>query len=84
MRIRCLRVCFAAATLLVTARATTTTATAAAATTTFMVDDSDPSIEYHGSWVHSPIEDPKDLNYGATVTFTNATGSTATYGFRGE
>ena len=57
---------------------------AARATQTIMVDDGDPGIEYRGSWVHNPVQDPKDLNYGGSVTFTNATGSTATYRFAGE
>ncbi|KAM5545325.1 hypothetical protein V8D89_000938 [Ganoderma adspersum] len=56
---------------------------AAHATQTVMVDDGDPGIEYRGPWVHNPIADPKDLNYGGSVTLTNATGSTATYRFSG-
>ena len=56
----------------------------ARATQTIMVDDGDPGIEYRGAWVHNPIEDPKDFNYGGSVTFTNATGSTATYRFAGK
>ena len=54
------------------------------ATQTVMVDDGDPGIEYRGSWVHNPIEDPKDFNYGGSVTFTNVSGSIATYKFAGE
>ena len=48
-----------------------------------IVDDVDPGIEYHGTWVHNHIQDSKDL-HGGSVTFTNASGSTVTYRFSGE
>ena len=48
-----------------------------------IVDDVDPGIEYHGTWVHNHIQDVKDL-YGGSVTFTNTSGSTATYRFSGK
>ncbi len=73
MRSQCLEACIGAIFLV-----------AARATSTIMVDDSDPGIEYRGAWVHNPIDDPKDLNYAASMTFTNVSGSFATYKFRGE
>ncbi|KAI1788038.1 hypothetical protein LXA43DRAFT_670403 [Ganoderma leucocontextum] len=74
MRKRCIEGYAAAAAFLVVARATAT----------ITVDDGDPGIQYHGTWVHNLINDPKDLNYGGSVTFTNVSGSTATYKFTGE
>ncbi|TBU41625.1 hypothetical protein BD309DRAFT_964879 [Dichomitus squalens] len=47
------------------------------------VDDSDPGIQYHGSWIHSPISDPENFNYAGSVTFSNTSGDTATYTFTG-
>ena len=73
MRTRCLGA-YLAAIFLVAVRATTTV----------WVDDDDPGIEYRGDWIHNPISDPKDFNYGGSMTFTNVSGSTATYKFRGE
>ncbi|PIL28497.1 hypothetical protein GSI_08535 [Ganoderma sinense ZZ0214-1] len=60
-------------TLLVTARAMATTVT---------VDDGDPGIEYRGAWTHNPWGN-QSVNYGSSVTFTNTSGSTATYRFQG-
>ena len=64
---------FTAAILLVTARAIPT----------ITVDDGDPSIEYHGAWTHNPWGN-QSVNYESSVTFTNASGSTATYKSQGE
>ncbi|KAM5546328.1 hypothetical protein V8D89_000454 [Ganoderma adspersum] len=54
----------------------------ARATPTITVDDGDPSIEYHGAWTHDPWGN-QSVNYGSSVTFTNSSGSTATYRFQG-
>ena len=69
---RCCKM-YTASILLVTARAGPT----------ITVDDGDPSIEYHGAWTHNPWGN-QSVNYGSSVTFTNASGSTATYKFQGE
>ena len=49
-----------------------------------MVDDSDPGIQYHGSWIHNPISDPENFNFAGSVTFSNTSGDTASYKFVGK
>ena len=56
---------------------------AAHAATVITVDDSDPDIQHRGTWTHNPWG-RQDVNHWSTVTFTNASGSTATYTFQGE
>ena len=49
------------------------------------IDDADSTIEYHGFWIPNPgVPDTPMNNYGGTLTFSNASGSTATVSFTGE
>ena len=55
------------------------------ATRNTIVDDVDTGIEYRGAWVKNAIQNPNPNDFaGGSVTFTNTTGSTATYRFAGE
>ncbi|RPD60501.1 hypothetical protein L226DRAFT_570005 [Lentinus tigrinus ALCF2SS1-7] len=54
-----------------------------AATTTLPVDDSDSRILYTGTWTKNPINDPKNFNYGGSLTATNDTTAKATFTFSG-
>ena len=56
---------------------------AAHAVAVITADDSDPGIQYRGTWTHNPWG-RQDVNHWSTVTFTNASGSTATYTFQGD
>ena len=55
----------------------------ALAASTLVVDDADPRILYTGTWTKNPISDPKNFNYGGTLTATNDTTSKATLTFSG-
>ena len=55
----------------------------ACAVPTLIVDDADPRILYTGTWTKNPISDPKNFNYGGTLTATNDTTSKATLTFSG-
>ena len=51
--------------------------------TMVMVDDTDPRIEYFGSWVRNPISDVHNNSYGGTLTGTNITEAAASFIFGG-
>ena len=51
--------------------------------TVVMVDDTDPRIEYFGSWVRNPISDFHNNSYGGTLTGTNITEAAASFIFEG-
>ena len=51
--------------------------------TVVMVDDTDPRIEYFGSWVRNPISDFHNNSYGGTLTGTNITEAAASFIFGG-
>ena len=51
--------------------------------TVVMVDDTDPRIEYFGSWVRNPISDVHNNSYGGTLTGTNITEAAASFIFEG-
>lgn len=55
----------------------------ALAASTLVVDDADPRILYTGTWTKNPISDPKNFNYGGTLTATNDTTAKATLTFSG-
>lgn len=48
------------------------------------IDDADPRIQYTGAWVPNTGGDPQQLNYMATLTYSNVTGTVASFQFTGE
>ncbi len=48
------------------------------------IDDADPRIQYTGAWVPNTGGDPQQLNYMATLTYSNVTGTIASFQFTGK
>ena len=48
-----------------------------------IVDDTDPRIEYFGSWVRNPISEVHNNSYGGTLTGTKLTEAAASFIFEG-
>ncbi|OJT06828.1 hypothetical protein TRAPUB_2345 [Trametes pubescens] len=48
------------------------------------IDDADPRIQYTGAWVPNTGGDPQQLNYMATLTYSNVTGTIASFQFTGS